>query len=86
MFSNKQYKLSAFLLLVLVMAPLHSWAQTSVGCDDDFVTLAADALRIEILPTGGNDTVNIQCGLEAAVSRGFLLSGSVRVTSLYVMC
>ena len=42
----------------------------SVGCDDAFVQLNVNTLVIEIDPTGRDDTNNIQCALDAAISNG----------------
>ena len=42
----------------------------SIGCDDEFVQLKASTLVIEVAPTGVDDTINIQCALDAAIQRG----------------
>jgi len=40
----------------------------SVGCDDAFVQLLDDELVIDVKANQSNDTVNLQCALDKAVS------------------
>lgn len=63
MSKKKQYTFSSLLFLLLLVMPLHAWAQGVGGCDAGFVTLGDKA--IEVTPTGVDDTDNIQCALEA---------------------
>ena len=43
---------------------------SSVGCNDGFVQMHVDELVIDVAPTHVDDTVNIQCALDAAVRLG----------------
>ncbi len=70
MFTIDQFKVLTLLSLLFLSIPASSWAQTSVGCDDAYVTLAASDLIVDVQPTGTNDTVNIQCALEHATDVG----------------
>lgn len=40
------------------------------NCDENFVALDPNVLQVNVLPTGSDDTENIQCALEAAASEG----------------
>ncbi|MBE9550329.1 MAG: hypothetical protein IMF09_13080 [Proteobacteria bacterium] len=62
MSKKKQYTFSSLLFLFLLVMPLSSWAQGIAGCDRDFVNLGEKA--IEVIPTGIDDTANIQCALD----------------------
>lgn len=70
MFTSNQYKTLALLSLLCLWLPASAWAQTSVGCNDAYVTLAANDLIVDVQPTGTDDTVNIQCALEHATDVG----------------
>lgn len=56
------------LTFFLFGSPFSAMAE-SVGCDDAFVNLSDDELVIDVAPTFSNDTANIQCALDAAVSK-----------------
>ena len=64
-------KLAKYLALTLLLfgTPFSAMAM-SVGCDDAYVNLSNDEQVIDIAPTHSDDTVNIQCALDAAVSQG----------------
>ncbi len=70
MFSVIQYKILILLSVLFMWLPASAWAQTSVGCDDTYVTLAANDLIVDVRPTGADDTDNIQCALEHATDVG----------------
>jgi len=63
--------LAKYLILILLWfgTPPDVMA-ASVGCDDAFVQLADDEIVIDVAPTHGNDTDNIQCALDVAASSG----------------
>ena len=65
-------KLSDFsILLILAFCfPFNSMAE-SIGCDDTFVQLDDNALVINVMPTGLNDTTNMQCALDVATRDGY---------------
>ena len=58
------------LMLTIVISILHAGNAFAQNCDSDFVGLDPNVLRINVLPTGSDDTQNIQCALEAAASEG----------------
>jgi len=57
------------LALLWFGSPLNADA-ASVGCNDAFVQLLDDELVIDVAPNGSDDTVNLQCALDSAVSTG----------------
>jgi len=67
--------------------PLFAMSE-SVGCNDTFVTLSGEELVIDVTPTGSDDTVNMQCALDAAVADGIpvvrLSAGTFFISSLSV--
>ena len=72
MLANNNLKLLAFVSLLFLLLPLSSWAQITLNdCDGDFVNQRPGELIIDVLPTGIDDTLNIQCALEVAVNVGF---------------
>jgi len=75
------------LVLFLIGFSLDTMAQ-SVGCNDSFVAMDANALIINVTPNGSDDTTNIQCALDAAVSEGIptvaLSAGNFFISNLIV--
>ena len=55
--------------MVFLLFTMNSWAQST--CDGDFVKFRDHA--INILPTGVDDTVNLQCALDHAIANDFPL-------------
>jgi len=58
------------LILMIVISLLYAGNAFAQNCDSDFVGLDPNVLRINVLPTGTDDTANIQCALEVAASEG----------------
>ena len=90
MSTDKMFASLIKLLIVIVLLsvlPLDLMAD-SVGCDDAFVQLDSDSLVIKVTGTGGDDTANIQCALDVAVSTGIptvaLASGEFYISSITI--
>lgn len=83
-------KLSIMLILCLVMGALIITTATAInteGCDPDYVF--QDGNTITIQPTGVDDTANLQCAFETAVSTGpdshvLLLTGDYYTAQIVV--
>lgn len=59
-----------FLVFGLLALALNSANLLAQSCDPDFVVIDPNVLRINVLPTGSDDTENIQCALRAAADEG----------------
>ena len=60
-------------------------AQSATGCDPDYVTQAGEVVTVQ--PTGVNDTVNIQCAFDTAVTNGLnvhLTAGTFNTAQIVV--
>jgi len=54
----------------LMVGFLLSGPVSAQSCDEEFVGIDNNVLQVNILPTGSDDTENIQCGLELASASG----------------
>src|SRR6056297_179425 len=70
---------SVFLLVVLISVFYVSQA-SGQSCDPDFVSLDPNVLRVNVLPTGSDDTGNIQCALDVAAAEGIPIVKLERAT------
>ena len=59
------------ILIVLFLAYPPNAMAVSVGCDDAFVQLNANTVVISVAATGVDDTANIQCALDVAITGGY---------------
>ena len=56
----------ALMTSVLLVAPAAADNHTGSGCDSDYVQV--DGKNITVLPSGGDDTTNLQCALDLGVA------------------
>ena len=56
----------ALMTSVLLVAPAAADHHTASGCDSDYVHV--DGKNITVLPSGGDDTANLQCALDLGVA------------------
>ena len=72
----------------ILLLPITSFAHITVDCNDSFVTPHPTQLIIDVLPTGTDDTENIQCALNAAAQKGVpvvrLAKGDFAISNILV--
>jgi hypothetical protein len=72
----------------LFLFPLTSLAHLTVDCNDSFVTPHPTQLIIDVLPTGVDDTQNIQCALDEAAKKGIpivrLGKGDFAISNIFI--
>lgn len=82
--------LSALLITALLfLLPQSLFAGIEINCNSNFVVPHPTQLVIDISPTGTDDTVNIQCALDAAVEQGIpvvrLAKGDFTISNLQIV-
>ena len=72
----------------ILLLPITSFAHIAVDCNSSFVKPHPTQLIIDVLPTGTDDTENIQCALNAAVQKGVpvvrLAKGDFAISNILV--